>query len=68
MPRAKCSKCGVKTVEVPWVGKHSRFTLMFEAFAVQVLQDCGNIKRAAALFRSGALRVVDRRHKLMSTV
>ena len=51
VPRAKCAKCGVKTVEVPWAGKHSRFTLMFEAFAVQVLQACSNIKRAAALLR-----------------
>ena len=43
-PRTKCKTCGVKTVTVPWAGKHSRFTLMFEAFAIEVLQACGHVK------------------------
>ncbi len=47
--RANCSQCGVKTIAVPWAGKHSRFTLLFEAFAVRVLQAAKNVKRAAAL-------------------
>ena len=51
VPRCNCSKCGVKTVAVPWAGKHSRFTLMFEAFAIEVLQACSNVKRAATLLR-----------------
>lgn len=51
VPRSNCSKCGVKTVAVPWASKHSRFTLMFEAFAIEVLQACSNVKRAAALLR-----------------
>ncbi len=51
VPRSNCSKCGVKTVNVPWAGKHSRFTLMFEAFAIEVLQACSNVKRAASLLR-----------------
>lgn len=38
VPRCNCADCGVKTAEVPWAGKHSRFTLMFEAFAIEVLQ------------------------------
>jgi transposase len=38
VPRCNCPDCGVKTVAVPWAGKHSRFTLMFEAFAIEVLQ------------------------------
>lgn len=49
VPRANCLACGIKTTEVPWAGKHSRFTLMFEAFAIQVIQACGNVKNAAAL-------------------
>lgn len=49
VPRCKCKKCGVKTIAVPWAGKHSRFTLMFEAFAIKVLQAAANVKRAAAL-------------------
>jgi len=47
--RSKCKTCGVKTTTVPWAGKHSRFTLMFEAFAIEVLQACGNVQSAAGL-------------------
>ena len=50
-PRCACEKCGVKTIDVPWAGKHSRFTLMFEAFAIRVLQACSSVKQAAALLR-----------------
>jgi transposase len=49
VPRAKCPQCGVKTIAAPWAGKHSRFTLLFEALAVEVLTACANVKRAAAL-------------------
>ncbi len=49
VPRANCKTCGVKTTSVPWAGKHSRFTLMFEAFAIEVIQACGNVKSAAGL-------------------
>lgn len=51
VPRTRCQQCGVKTIAVPWAGKHSRFTLMFEAFAIEVLQSCGNVSRGAALLR-----------------
>ena len=51
IPRSKCSQCGVKTVAVPWAGKHSRFTLMFEAFAIKVLQAASNVKKAAELLK-----------------
>ena len=49
IPRADCPSCGVKTVRIPWADKHSRFTLLFEAFAIEVLQACANVKCAAAL-------------------
>jgi transposase len=49
VPRCKCLDCGVKTVAVPWAGRHSRFTLMFEAFAIEVMLACGNVKAAAGL-------------------
>lgn len=52
-PRADCSDCGVKTVAVPWSSKGSRFTLMFEAFAVEVLNACGNVTKARELLRLG---------------
>ena len=48
-PRANCQACGVKTTVVPWAGKHSRFTLLFEAFAIGVIRACGNVKSAAQL-------------------
>lgn len=48
-PRADCSGCGVKTIAVPWAGKNSRFTLLFEAFAIQVLQACRSVKDASTL-------------------
>lgn len=49
VPRSQCARCGVKTIAVPWAGKHSRFTLMFEAFAIRVLQAASNVSRAASL-------------------
>jgi transposase len=61
-PRADCKKCGVKTIAVPWATKHSRFTLMFEAFAIDVLLACGNIKSAAGLLGitwGSAQRIID---------
>lgn len=50
-PRANCQACGVKTIAVPWAEKHSRFTLMFEAFAIEVLLACGQVKSAAGLLK-----------------
>lgn len=49
VPRSRCAKHGVKTVEVPWASKGSSFTLMFEAFAIDVLQACISVKAAAEL-------------------
>lgn len=37
-PRVKCEEHGVKTIALPWATKHSGFTLLFEAFAIRVLQ------------------------------
>lgn len=53
VPRSRCSDCGVKTTTVPWASKHSRFTLMFEAFAISVLESCANVSRAATLLGLG---------------
>lgn len=49
LPRSRCAEHGVKTITPPWAGKHSRFTLLFEAFAVEVLQACGTVNAAATL-------------------
>ena len=48
-PRTKCSKHGVKTIALPWANKHSGFTLMFEAFAIKVLQASRSTQDAAQL-------------------
>src|ERR1700746_2452394 len=48
-PRVNCPEHGVKTIEVPWAGKNSRFTLMFEAFAIRVLQPCETVSSGAGL-------------------
>jgi transposase len=31
VPRVRCGKCGIKTIEVPWARSGSGFTLLFEA-------------------------------------
>ena len=49
LSRCRCPDHGVKTTVPPWSGKHSRFTLFFEAFAIEVLQACRTVKAAAAL-------------------
>ena len=48
-PRCKCPGHGVVTVKTPWADKHSRFTLMFESFAIRVLQACLNVESARKL-------------------
>lgn len=37
MPRVNCPEHGVKQVQVPWAEKGSRFTILFERFAIDVL-------------------------------
>ena len=49
VPRSECSTCGVLTQPVPWAGKHSRFTLLFEYMAVEVIKACSSISAAAKL-------------------
>ena len=49
VPRCNCPEHGVKTLRVPWAGKGSRFTLLFESFAIDVLQACSSVKAAAEL-------------------
>jgi len=49
VPRVRCSEHGVKSVAVPWAGKNSRFTLLFEAFAIQVLLCARSVEEARKL-------------------
>lgn len=51
VPRCRCREHGVRTMATPWAGRHGRFTLMFEAFAIRVMQSCATLKRACDLLR-----------------
>jgi len=61
IPRSNCNECGIKTIEIPWSQKHSRFTLMFEAFAIEVLQAVSSVDHGAKLLRISW----DTAHKIM---
>ena len=37
-PRVECSRCGVHRVAVPWARPDSGFTLLFEAFVIQLIK------------------------------
>lgn len=49
VPRCRCPEHGIKTVRMPWAEPGSQFTLMYEAFAIRVLQACPTLQRAAQL-------------------
>jgi transposase len=49
IPRSDCPEHGVKTINIPWAGPNSRFTLLFEHFAIDVIIASKSIKEAANL-------------------
>lgn len=53
VPRVDCPEHGVKQVNVPWAEARSRFTLLFERFAIDVLLSTQNIKGAQVILRTG---------------
>jgi len=53
LPRVDCALHGVKTVAVPWADANTRWTLLFEAFAIEVLLGTSNITRAMELLKIG---------------
>lgn len=63
VPRTQCPDCGVKTCVVPWAEPHGRFTLMFEAFAIRVLQAAASTQQARTLLGlswNSVQRIMDR--------
>lgn len=48
-PRTNCPTCGVLNVDLPWADPHGRFTLMFQAFAIRVLQASASIEQGRKL-------------------
>ncbi len=49
LPRVRCKTQGAKTVKVPWAEKNSRFTLLFEGFALRVLTAARSVEEARKL-------------------
>ena len=50
-PRSECAEHGIKTMSMPWAGKHSRFTQLFEAFAINVMLASRSTQEAGKLLR-----------------
>ena len=49
VPRVRCQEHGARTVTVPWAVKNSRFTLLFEGFAIRLLQAARSVEEARKL-------------------
>lgn len=62
VPRVECATHGVRTVDVPWSTPHSRFTLLFERFAIDLLTATQVQAKTAALLRLTPRQV----HELMA--
>jgi len=50
-PRISCPEHGIITANVPWAGAYSRFTELFERFAIDVIKAAKTIKSATELLR-----------------
>jgi transposase len=51
IPRIKCPEHGVKSIDIPWADKNSRFTALFERLAIDILLGCQNQTKAKGLLR-----------------
>lgn len=51
-PRVQCPEHGVKTASVPWAEKSSRFTILFERFAIDLLLATQTVKGAMGILRT----------------
>lgn len=61
-PRVRCPHCGTKQISAPFERKNSRFTLLFEGYAMLILADMPRAK-AAEILR--CQRKVPVRHPLL---
>lgn len=66
VPRADCPTDGVKQVDIPWAGAKSRFTQLFEQWAIQVLLLTKSQSRTARLLSLSADQVHDIMHRAVS--
>src|SRR3989344_9030933 len=53
LPRVLCTEHGVKTIAATWADASARWTLLFEAFAIEVLLGTSNVTRAMSLLKIG---------------
>lgn len=53
IPRCDCPECGVHQIKVPWAKPSARYTLLFEAHAIEVLQAARSITQACDLLGIG---------------
>jgi transposase len=63
VPRSSCPEDGVKTIAVPWAEPGSRFTLLFERFALEVLLASRSLTQACDLLGldwDAVQRIMDR--------
>lgn len=49
IPRSECRTHGARTIRVPWAEAGSQWTLLFEAFAVLVMERVASLTKAARL-------------------
>ena len=63
VPRVNCKEHGVKTINVAWSSRHSRFTQAFESFAIAVLQSTMVQSKAAALLRLSSAQIYEVMHR-----
>jgi transposase len=49
VPRSECATHGVKTIAIPWGERNSRWTLLYEAFAVELMQQVPSLSKVAHL-------------------
>lgn len=62
IPRVKCSEHGVLQAKAPWAEPQSRFTLLFERLAIDVLRECdvSGAKRILGLSWDEAWGIMER--------
>lgn len=62
MPRVQCPEHGVRQARVPWAEARSRFTLLFERFAIDVLlqTDVAGAARILSISRDEAHGIMQR--------
>jgi len=51
VPRTTCPTHGIRSLHVPWAEPFSRFTLLFEAFAIEVLQQAAHVSGAKRILK-----------------